>query len=42
MNIQKAIDDLNEIVGTVEESLDGNDKALNALKEGDEWKNADE
>ena len=41
-NIQKAIDDLTQIVGTVEESLDGNEEALTQLKEGDDWKAADE
>ena len=37
-NIQKAIDELTGIVGTVEESLDGNAEALEALKEHDDWK----
>ena len=37
-NIQKAIDDLNGIAGTVEESLEGNDESMTALKESEEWK----
>ena len=41
-NIQKAVDDLTNIIGTVEESLGGNEESLAALKETDEWKQSEE
>ena len=41
-NIQKAVDDLTDIIGTVEESLNGNEESLAALKESEEWKQSEE